>query len=195
MEQDQVSSPQPVPPIRNFHKPLIHIHQKKKQELQFNSLQNKNHNHRKLTKMITWIRVLCNLMKLRHVIQGTQEEWVIMEISDKTWSTREENGKHLKYSCLPNPINSMKREKDITLEDEPSQIHRCPIYYWGRVETQLLKEWSSWIKAEMTLSCGCHWKRTEILLSFLRLHPSTAFWALLLTMMATPFHLRDSCPQ
>ena len=29
----------------------------------------------------------------------------------------------------------------------------------------------------------------------LRLHPSTAFWTLLFTMMATPFLLRDSCPQ
>ena len=36
---------------------------------------------------------------------------------------------------------------------------------------------------------------TEIILSFLRLHPSTAFRTLLLTMRATPFHLRDSCPQ
>ena len=36
---------------------------------------------------------------------------------------------------------------------------------------------------------------TEIILSFLRLHPHTAFWTLLLTMMATPFLLRDSCPQ
>ena len=39
------------------------------------------------------------------------------------------------------------------------------------------------------------WKRTEIILSFLRLHPSTAFWTLLLTMVATPFLLRDSGPQ
>ena len=30
---------------------------------------------------------------------------------------------------------------------------------------------------------------------FMRLHPSTAFHTLLLTMMATPFLLRDSCPQ
>ena len=29
----------------------------------------------------------------------------------------------------------------------------------------------------------------------LRLHPSTVFWTLLLTMIATPFLLRDSCPQ
>ena len=42
---------------------------------------------------------------------------------------------------------------------------------------------------------GLPWKRTEIILSFLRLHSSTAFQTLLLTMMATPFHLRDSCPQ
>ena len=30
---------------------------------------------------------------------------------------------------------------------------------------------------------------------FFTLHPSTAFRTLLLTMMATPFLLRDSCPQ
>ena len=36
---------------------------------------------------------------------------------------------------------------------------------------------------------------TEIILSFLRLHPSTAFQTLFLTIMATPFLLRDSCPQ
>ena len=41
---------------------------------------------------------------------------------------------------------------------------------------------------------GLPWKRIEIILSFLRLHPSIAFWTLLLTMMATQFLLRDSCP-
>ena len=35
----------------------------------------------------------------------------------------------------------------------------------------------------------------EIILSFMRLHASTAVWTLLLTMMATPFLLRDSWPQ
>ena len=38
------------------------------------------------------------------------------------------------------------------------------------------------------------WKLTEIILLFLRLHPSTAFWTLSLTTMATPFLLRDSWP-
>ena len=42
---------------------------------------------------------------------------------------------------------------------------------------------------------GLPWKWTEIILLFLRLHPSTAFQTLLLTMMATPFLLRDSCPR
>ena len=40
------------------------------------------------------------------------------ESSDKTWSTGEGNGKPLQYSCLENPMNSMKRQKDRTLKDE-----------------------------------------------------------------------------
>ena len=39
------------------------------------------------------------------------------------------------------------------------------------------------------------WKCTEIILLFLRLHPNTAFQTLLLARMATPFLLKDSCPQ
>ena len=42
---------------------------------------------------------------------------------------------------------------------------------------------------------GLSQKWTQIILSFLRLHPSTSFQTLLLTMRATPFLLRDSCPQ
>ena len=34
------------------------------------------------------------------------------------WSTGEGNGKQLQYSCLENPMNSMKRQKDRTLKDE-----------------------------------------------------------------------------
>ena len=37
---------------------------------------------------------------------------------DKMWSTREGNGKPLQYSCLENPMNSMKRQKDRTLKEE-----------------------------------------------------------------------------
>ena len=41
-----------------------------------------------------------------------------MERSDRMWSTGEENGKPLQYSCLENPMNSMKRQKDRTLKNE-----------------------------------------------------------------------------
>ena len=34
------------------------------------------------------------------------------------WSTGEGNGKPLQYSCLENPMNSMKNQKDRTLKDE-----------------------------------------------------------------------------
>ena len=42
----------------------------------------------------------------------------MVESSDKTWSTGEGNGKPLQYSCLENPMDSMKRQKDRTLKDE-----------------------------------------------------------------------------
>ena len=42
----------------------------------------------------------------------------MVESSDKTWSTGEGNGKPLQYSCLENPVISMKRRKDMTLKDE-----------------------------------------------------------------------------
>ena len=42
----------------------------------------------------------------------------MVENSDKKWSTGEGNGKPLQYSCLENPMNSMKRQKDRTLKEE-----------------------------------------------------------------------------
>ena len=50
--------------------------------------------------------------------RAIQDGRVMVESSDKTWSTGEENGKPLQYSCLENPMNSMKRQKDRTLKDE-----------------------------------------------------------------------------
>ena len=42
----------------------------------------------------------------------------MVEWSDRMWSTGEGNGKPLQYSCLENPTNSMKRQKDRILKDE-----------------------------------------------------------------------------
>jgi len=53
--------------------------------------------------------------------RATQDGWVMVESSDKTWSSGEGNGKPLQCSCLENPVNSMKRQKDRTLKDELSR--------------------------------------------------------------------------
>ena len=50
--------------------------------------------------------------------RATQDRWVMVESSDKMWSTGEGNGKPLQYSCLENPMNSMKKQKDMTLKNE-----------------------------------------------------------------------------
>ena len=50
--------------------------------------------------------------------RATQDRRVMVESSDKTWSIGERNDKPLQYSCLENPMNSMKRQKDRTLKDE-----------------------------------------------------------------------------
>ena len=85
--------------------------------------QNENHNHSKLTKLITWITAFCNSMKLWAMLcRATQEGWVTMESYGKMWSTGEGNEKSLQYSCLENPMNSMKRQKDATLGSGRCQI-------------------------------------------------------------------------
>ena len=48
----------------------------------------------------------------------TQDGWIMLESSDKMWATGEGNGKPVQYSCLENPMNSVKRPKDRTLKDE-----------------------------------------------------------------------------
>ena len=49
---------------------------------------------------------------------ATHDGLVMVESSDKMWSTGEGNGKPLQYSCLENSMNSMKRQRDRTLKDE-----------------------------------------------------------------------------
>ena len=53
---------------------------------------------------------------------ATQDRQVMVERSDRMWSTGAGNGKPLQYSCLENPMNSMKRQKDRTLKDELTRL-------------------------------------------------------------------------
>ena len=48
----------------------------------------------------------------------TKDGWVIVKSFEKMWSTGGGNGKPLQYSCLGNPMDSMKRQKNRTLKDE-----------------------------------------------------------------------------
>ena len=61
---------------------------------------------------------LSNSMKPSHACRATHDGRVMVDRSDRMWSTGEGNGKPLQYSCLENPMNSMKRQKDGILKKE-----------------------------------------------------------------------------
>ena len=61
---------------------------------------------------------LSNSMKPSHDRGATQDGQVMVDRSDKMWSTGEGNGKPLQYSCLENTMNSMKRKNDRILKEE-----------------------------------------------------------------------------
>ena len=57
-------------------------------------------------------------MKLSHARGATQDGRVVVERSDRMWSTGEGNDKPLQYSCLENPMNSMRRQNDRILKEK-----------------------------------------------------------------------------
>ena len=61
---------------------------------------------------------LSNSMKVSHAYGATQDRRIMVERSDTMSSTEEGNGKPLQYSCLENPMNSMKRQNDRTRKEE-----------------------------------------------------------------------------
>ena len=61
---------------------------------------------------------LSNSMKLSHARGATQDRQVMVERSDRMRSTGEGNGKPLQYSCLENPMNSMKRQNNRILKEK-----------------------------------------------------------------------------
>ena len=75
--------------------------------------------------------------------RATQDRWFMVESSDKTWSTGEENDKPLQYSCLENAMSSMKRQKDMTLKDElPTSVgtQDATGEEWKKTKKKLQKE-------------------------------------------------------
>ena len=64
---------------------------------------------------------LSNSIKLSHARGATQDGRVMLETPDRMLSSGEGNGKPLQYSCLENPMNSMKRQNNRILNKE---LHR-----------------------------------------------------------------------
>ena len=62
-------------------------------------------------------------MKLFMPCGATEDGKVMVERSDRMWSAGEGNGKPLQYSCLENPMDSMKRQYDrIPKEELPRSL-------------------------------------------------------------------------
>ena len=76
--------------------------------------------------------------------RAAQDRQVVVERSDKMWSPREGNGEPLQYSCFENPMNSMKRQKDVTLKDElpGQQVPNMLLEKSGEITPERMKGWS-----------------------------------------------------
>ena len=85
------------------------------------------------------------------------------------------------YFCIPVPYNEKDSFFGYSRRSCMSSQNRLT-----SASSALLVGAQTWITLILD---GLPWKRTEIILSFLRLHPRTAFRTLLLTMRATPFVL------
>ena len=105
--------------------------------LTFNSQKTSQSNHTRAT-------ALSNSMKLNHARGASQDGRVMVERSDRMWSTGEGNGKPLQYSCLENPMNSMKRQNDrILTEKLPGQsVPSMLLEISGEITPERMKEWS-----------------------------------------------------
>ena len=104
-EQDPYSPTASISHPGSFHKPLTLIHQRADK-------QDGNHNYRKLTKLITWITALSNSMKLWAMpYRAIQDRWVMVESSDKTWSTGGGTANHFSILALRTPWTVWKGKK------------------------------------------------------------------------------------
>ena len=76
--------------------------------------------------------------------RATQDRQVMVESSDKTWSSGEGDGKPLQYSYHENPMNKMKRQKDRTLKEElPRSVGaQYATGESGEITPERMKRWS-----------------------------------------------------
>ena len=99
---------------------------------------------------------LSKSMKLSHAHGATQDGRVMVERSDRMWSTGEGNGKPLQYSCLENTMNSMKRQSDRILKEEVSRSVGAQNITGDQWRNNSRKNRDG-AKAKTILSCECDW--------------------------------------
>ena len=96
---------------------------------------------------LSWWRALHNSVKLWAIpCRAIQDGPVIVGSSGKTWCTGGGNAIPLQYSRQENLMNSMKRQKDMTLEKEPLPPRLEGVQYaTGKTEGQLLSSRVKWL--------------------------------------------------
>ena len=100
---------------------------------------------------------LSNSMKLRHAHGATQDGKVMVERSDRMWSTGEGNGKPLQYSCLENPMNSMKSQNDRIMKEVLPRSVGAQYTIGDQWRNNSRKNEGFGAKAKTIPSCGCDW--------------------------------------
>ena len=90
---------------------------------------------------------------------ASQDKWVVVESSDKMWSTGEVNGKSFQYSCLENPMKSMKRQNNRTQKDELPRLVGAQYAYstgdWWRNNSKKNEETESKQKQHPVADVTC----------------------------------------
>ena len=100
---------------------------------------------------------LSNSVKLSHGRGATKDGWVMVERSEKMWSTGEGNGKPLQYSCLENPMNSMKRQNDRILKEELPRSIGAQYVTGDQWSNNSRKNEGMESKQKKIPICGCDW--------------------------------------
>src|SRR5574341_680845 len=95
--------------------------------------------------------------------RATQDGLVMVESSDKMWSNGEGNGKPLQYSCLENPMNSTKRQKDRTLKHQLPRLVGAQ-YANGDKWINISRKNEETETGKTTSNCGCDWQWNQGLL-------------------------------
>ena len=99
---------------------------------------------------------MSNSIKLSHAHRATQDGPVMVERSGRLWFIGEGNGKPLQYSCLENPMNSMKRQNDRILKEVLPRSVGAQYATGGQWRNNSRKNEGMEPKQKIP-SCGCDW--------------------------------------